>query len=105
MRNISTENRQENRKPSGIDSDPYAIKSWLAMSMGLKGFKTLIRLDGHVVGGGYNIGARKIPKVRITPRALPTSRRTRLMIESRRPRPSANSIAGTKIKGTKIARQ
>ena len=50
-------------KACGCDKDPYAITSWLAMSTGLKGFKILIKLDGHVVGGGYRTGVRNIPKV------------------------------------------
>jgi hypothetical protein len=52
LRKTSVENRQERRKVGGIDNDPYAIKSWLAISKGLNGFKMLIRLDGDVVGGG-----------------------------------------------------
>jgi len=96
------EKREENRKACGCNKDPYAITSWLAMSTGLKGFKILIKLDGHVVGGGYRTGVRNIPKVRVTPSILPISRKTRLMMDKTKLKPIASKMAGSNINGTKI---
>jgi hypothetical protein len=101
-RNTSTENRQENRKACGCDKDPYAITSWLAMSKGLNGFKILIRLDGHVVGGGYRTGARNIPKVSAMPSILPISRKTRLTMDKTKLKPIASKMTGNNMNGTKI---
>jgi hypothetical protein len=100
-RNIITENRQEHRKASGCDREPCAIKSWLAMSKGLNGFKMLIKLDGHVVGGGYRTGARNIPKVSAIPSILPISLKTRLMIDKTKLKPIASKMTGNNMNGTK----
>src|SRR5258706_14793699 len=71
--------------------------------MGLNGFNILIRTKGQLVGGGYSAGVRNIPKVRAIVRILPTSRKTRLAMESIKPRPSANKREGISMNGRNTA--
>jgi hypothetical protein len=72
------------------------------MRKGLKGFRMLIRLDGHVVGGGYKTGARNIAKVSAMPSIFPISRKRRLMIDRTKLKPTASKMAGSNINGTKL---
>lgn len=69
------------------------------------GFNIFTNDNGHWVGGGYRTGAVNIPNAKIIERALPTSRKTRLVNDNKKPSDSDSIIRGANTNGINMACQ